>query len=401
VRKKTVLFPGKNRKYFQNRIIPALGCLFCVLLLSACSGSPDFLSGKYRPIGESTAEKTGEPSVSSTESTVKSTQKNAGGSSAAVSKENQTAGTKPAETTAPKPAETAAVKIPANEPVHLCFAGDILLSDHVLNAYDKGGISGILDDTLLKTAREADIFMANEEFPFGTKGTAADKQYTFRVDPKRAAIFRELGIDIVSLANNHSLDFGRDALQETFDTLDANGILYAGAGKNLSRAEELQVIEVKGKKIGFLAASRVIPEGGWGAGSSTSGLFTTYDPKELVKQIKESKTKCDFTVVYVHWGVERKTEPESYQVSLSRQYVDAGANLVIGSHPHVLQPIVFYKNVPVAYSLGNFLFGSSIPSTELLCADIMPDNSVSVSIIPGKGSAGKTVHTGEKETVRQ
>lgn len=286
------------------------------------------------------------------------------------------------------------------ETIRLCFAGDILLSDHVLNAYDSGkGIGGILDQKLLDTGRNADLFMANEEFPFGTTGTPAkDKQFTFRMDPRRCGIFKELGLDIVTLANNHALDYGRDALQETFAALDQNGIRYVGAGKNLERAKEPQFFTVKGKKIGFLAASRVIPDGSWGA-SDQSGMFLTYDPAQLVRQITETRKQCDFLVVYVHWGLERHTEPESYQVQLAQQYIDAGASLVVGSHPHVLQKIDFYKGTPIAYSLGNYLFGSAIPSTELLLCDIAPDNSVRISIIPAKGSAGKTVSAGEETEV--
>ena len=95
-------------------------------------------------------------------------------------------------------------------------------------------------------------------------------------------------------------------------------------------------------------------------------MLTTYDPKILVDEIKKLRSQCDYLVVYVHWGIERKETPEDYQRSLGKQYIDAGADIVIGSHPHVLQGVEYYKGKPVVYSLGNFIFGSSIPKTALL-----------------------------------
>ncbi|MGP1348120.1 MAG: CapA family protein [Stomatobaculum sp.] len=302
------------------------------------------------------------------------------------------------------PAETDAAhsQIENPENVRLAFCGDILLSEHVLNAYDRaGGVSGILDPRLLAAGREADLFIANEEFPFGTTGTPApDKQFTFRVSPERCGIFTELGIDLVTLANNHTLDYGRDCLQETFETLNRHEIDYIGAGADISRASEFKIYTIRGLRIGFLAASRVIPDYSWNASTSQSGLFTTYDPAALLQQIAALEKQCDFTVVYIHWGLERHTEPEAYQTELAMQYIDAGADLVVGAHPHVLQPIRFYHGVPVVYSLGNYLFGSSIPQTELLLVELSPDKQLTLSVIPAAGSAGKTISVGDAEIIR-
>ncbi len=289
----------------------------------------------------------------------------------------------------------------ASSSVRLAFCGDIYLSNYVLGAYDAAGaVSGILDERLLAAGKDADLFIANEEFPFGTAGEAApDKQFTFRVDPGRCRILKELGVDLVTLANNHTLDYGRACLSETFDTLEQNGIAYMGAGADIARAEKLMTCEVNGVKLGFLAASRVIPDYSWNASETASGLLTAYDPARLLAAVRAAEAECGFTAVYLHWGIERHTEPESYQTELAEQLIDAGADLVIGSHPHVLQPIRFYRGVPIVYSLGNYLFGSSIPSTELLLADVTPDGSVSVSVIPAAGSGGRTVSTGAAEAV--
>ena len=237
---------------------------------------------------------------------------------------------------------------------------------------------------------ESDIFMAYEEFPFSSRGTAAeDKQFTFRLPPKNVSIFQEMGIDIVTLANNHTLDFGTEALMDTCDTLDQAGIYHVGAGRNLEEAKQPAVLTAKGKKIGFLGASRVIPVASWNAAAAAPGLLTTYDPTLLLEEIRTLKETCDYVVVYVHWGIERSERPEAYQRSLGQQYIDAGADLVIGSHPHVLQGIEYYKGKPIVYSLGNFIFGSSIPKTALLQAE-WDGRETKLSLIPGVSSAGYT-----------
>ncbi len=278
----------------------------------------------------------------------------------------------------------------ADQPVKLVFSGDILLSDHVMNAYKNGGIRSVLDSQFQSVIDEADIFMANEEFPFSTRGTPAeDKQFTFRAAPSLIFVFKELGIDIVTLANNHAMDYGTDALLDTCDTLDKAGIARVGAGKNLDEAKAPVILEAQGKKIGFLGASRVIPVGSWNATATKPGMLTTYDPKILVDEIKKLRDQCDYLVVYVHWGIERNETPEDYQRSLGKQYIDAGADVVIGSHPHVLQGVEYYKGKPIVYSLGNFIFGSSIPKTALLKVQWDGEDS-QLTFVPGTSSAGYT-----------
>lgn len=273
----------------------------------------------------------------------------------------------------------------------LLFAGDVYLSNHVLNAYDKaGGIWGVLDEGIRAEIEAADIFMVNQEFPFTERGTAAaDKQFTFRLPHDRFHIMEEMGIDIVTLANNHILDFGEEGLLDSCGALEEAGIPYVGAGENLERAKKLETITVGGRTIGFLGTSRVYMDTSWAAGPNHPGVFSTYDPTQAVEAIKEAREQCDYLVVYVHWGVERETTPKEYQRTMGRQYIDAGADLVIGSHPHVLQPMEYYKEKPIVYSLGNFVFGSSIPNTELFKV-VITEDGVEVTEIPCTSSAGFT-----------
>ena len=273
-------------------------------------------------------------------------------------------------------------EIPAEaepQPVRLLFSGDIYLSDHVLNAYDRAGdISGVLDDGYRSLIGEADYFAANQEFPFSSRGQQApDKQYTFRLPESRVSLMNEIGVDLVTLANNHALDFGTDALLDTVSTLDQAGILHVGAGADSEAARQPAIVDVNGVRVGFIGASRVIPVASWTAGASSPGMLTAYDPALLVQTIQETRPLCDYLVVLIHWGVERAEMPVDHQTSLGRQCIDAGADLVVGSHPHVLQGIEYYRGKPIVYSLGNFIFGSSIPRTALLEVSLTPQEASS------------------------
>lgn len=284
--------------------------------------------------------------------------------------------------------KTDAEETESDKRIRLLFSGDIYLSDTFLSAYDVSGVGGILDNEVLGLMTESDITMVNQEFAFSNRGTPMeDKQYTFRVPPERARIFQEMGVDIVSLANNHALDFGKVALEDSFETLDRAEILYAGAGTNLSRAKEMQTVTVNGKVIGFLAASRVIPVAEWNAGSASTGMLTTYSPDLLCRTIEENREKCDYLVVFVHWGEERNTYPEEYQFRMGKQYIDAGADAVIGCHSHVMQGIEYYQGKPIAYSLGNYIFNLRSASTGLLQLVIEENGDVSAQLIPVRTDA--------------
>jgi len=268
------------------------------------------------------------------------------------------------------------------EEVEIFFAGDVLLSDYVLNNYNSTGIEGVLGDGLRNEMRNADLTVVNEEFPFGTTGTKAkDKQFTFRVNPTYITIFQEMGIDAVTLANNHILDFGDEALEETMKTLDEAGIAFAGAGDSKERASQLQKTKINGKIYGMLAVSRVIPVASWNIENHTPGVFCTYDSGLLIKAIEKAREECDYLAVYVHWGIERNSEPEEYQRTLAKQYIDAGADAVIGSHPHVLQGIEFYQGKPIFYSLGNFIFNQSIQRTAGIKFVISTDGDVQIRLL--------------------
>lgn len=286
------------------------------------------------------------------------------------------------------------------QPVTLLFTGDVLLSDYVLNNYDRDGIGGVLSPMLLEELTGADITVINNEFPFSTRGEQApDKQFTFRVNPDYVRVLTDMGVDIAGVANNHVLDFGPDALRDTFDTLTNAGIDYMGAGDDIDRAGALITKEINGKTFGFLAASRVIPVVSWDIKNASPGVFTTYDPALLLAAIEEARARCDFLSVFVHWGIERDEYPQDYQVNMAKQYIDAGADLVVGAHPHVLQGISWYKGKPVFYSLGNFMFNREIARTAVLKVTLPPQGAPTFQVIAASaGNARTAADEGDKKS---
>ncbi len=293
------------------------------------------------------------------------------------------------------------------EPVQtsLVFTGDVLLSDYVLSNYNSKGIDGVVAPMLREKMTKADFTVVNQEFPFSTRGVKApDKQYTFRVDPKYVGIIKELGIDACGLANNHVLDFGKDALSDTFSTLQNAGLAYTGAGNNYGEASKLITFEKGGTKVGVLAASHVIPVVEWNVKNSRPGVFTAYDNVDICNEIKKAKETCDIVFVMIHWGTEHTDVLTDYQKPMAHAMIDAGADCIIGSHPHVVQGIEKYNDKMIFYSLGNYIFNQNIERTFALNAtyETYPgSNEKNVSptfmLYPAKASGATTRDMTEQE----
>ena len=287
------------------------------------------------------------------------------------------------------------------QPVRLMFAGDVYPSNYVMDAYNAAGsIKGVVSESYLEDIRDSDFFIVNEEFPFSSRGTQApDKQFTFRVAPDKVSMFREMDIDLVTLANNHALDYGTEALLDSIDTLDNADIAHVGAGKDLEAARKPVIAELNGRTFAFIGATRVIPVAEWAAGTDRPGMFSAYDGgAQLAESVKAAKQHADYVVVYMHWGIERDEVTNEVQRNIAHNIIDAGADLVVGAHPHVLQGLEYYKGVPIAYSLGNFVFGSQIPSTALLQADV-DDSGIRLRLIPGSSAGGYTKKTEDTASV--
>ncbi|MEX2588204.1 MAG: CapA family protein [Actinomycetota bacterium] len=209
--------------------------------------------------------------------------------------------------------------------------------------------------------QSADIAFANFESTASVRGSPAPKAYTFRSDPASLDPMARAGVDVVSVANNHALDYGPEALMDTVSNLRRVGIQPVGGGANEVEAWSPAVVEAGGMRFAFVAASRVLPSG-WAATAQTAGVASAYQQQRLLDEVAAAKATGAVVVVSVHWGVERSASPEPYQVNLGRALVEAGASVVLGHHPHVLQPVARYRGAVIAYSLGNFVF--TAPSLE-------------------------------------
>lgn len=277
---------------------------------------------------------------------------------------------------------TEIVTEPQVEDFTMFFTGDVMLQ-YCKGIYADKGINGLITEYIQQEMVNADMTVINNEFPFSTRGEKApDKQYTFRVEPSYVNALLDMGVDVASLANNHALDFGPDALLDTFTTLDDAKIPYVGAGATKERAEEAIFVEAGGRKVGVLSASRVIPVVEWNIANCQPGLFCTYDSTRLVQRIKEIESQCDYVVVFVHWGLEKKTYPEEYQRNLAKQYIDAGADLVVGNHSHVPQGIEYYNGVPIVYCLGNYIFNPNMMDTYALKVVWDVEGDTNLQVIP-------------------
>lgn len=244
------------------------------------------------------------------------------------------------------------------ETISLAFVGDILLAESVGDMMKQYGDDYPYKEALFHLS-EPDLTAANLEYPVTKRGTPAeDKQFVFKGDAGALPAMKDSGIDIVSLANNHTLDQGVVGLLDTMSHLDEAGIDHMGAGKNDTEAFAPVIKEANGIKVAYIGVSRVVPTGDWKADKNRAGVAETYDYTRTKAAIKKAKEKADLVVVMVHWGIEKADKPEPYQRDFARVYIDSGADLVIGSHPHVLQGFEQYKGKWIAYSLGNFIFSA-------------------------------------------
>ncbi|MCR5526541.1 MAG: CapA family protein [Lachnospiraceae bacterium] len=282
--------------------------------------------------------------------------------------------------------------------ITLAFCGDMDFDDRYTNMIAlrsrSNGILDCIDSSLVERMRNADICMVNNEFPYSDRGTPLqNKKFTFRAKPETAEFLNELGVDIVSLANNHAYDYGSDALLDTFDTLTSYNVKYVGAGKNLAEAMTPQYFSINGNIVSIVAATQIersLPPDTVEATETTPGVLRTLDPEKFVSVISEAKSKSDVCIVFVHWGSENVSEYEASQKELAQAYVNAGADLIIGAHPHVLQGIEYINDVPVFYSLGNFWFNSKNLDNCLVEVKINKNALESLQFIPCRQHDCKT-----------
>lgn len=269
--------------------------------------------------------------------------------------------------------------------VTFAFVGDILPAASVAARIDKLGVDYPFGGSSA-SIQAADIAAGNLETPISERGTPAkDKKYVYIGKPEYLKGVKNAGFDVLSLANNHTLDQGWDALSDTMDYLDDEGLQHMGSGADDKEAFTPAIVEHDGTRVAFIGLSHVVPDGSWKADRNQPGVAEVYDTTRAVAAIKDAKALADIVVVMVHWGNELEQRPEDDQKRIGHTLIDAGADLVIGSHPHVLQGFEYYKNRWIAYSLGNFVFptmGEESQKTGVLKASCEKGGACGLSFEP-------------------
>lgn len=287
----------------------------------------------------------------------------------------------------------------------MCFAGDINLDENWCTtqflSVQPDGIYDCISQELMDAMQSADIMCLNNEFTYSTGGSPlAGKAYTFRANPERVEVLRQMGVDAVTLANNHVYDYGKEALLDTFQVLEEAEIPYFGAGRTLEDARKPLYLEVDGKTVSLVAASRaeknrMTPQ----ATETEPGILRCYDTELFLETIQEAKANSDFCIAFVHWGTEYSFDLEQVQMDTGKDYLDAGADIVIGAHSHCLQGMEYYEGKPIIYSLGNYWFNEKTLDTMLLWLHFTGDDTQShltVQVIPAVQSGYQTAYAAEE-----
>lgn len=286
--------------------------------------------------------------------------------------------------------------------VNLTFVGDVILTGHVETRLKENGY----DFPYVHVHpyfQQDDFTVANLETPVTKNGTpASNKEFVYKSPPEAIPAMKEAGIDLVNLANNHSMDQGESGLLDTFQVLEDNGLEYVGAGPDAKRAYAPAYVERNGIRMAFFGFSRVVPNVSWYAGKNKPGIAVSYDPAKAVEAIQLARGQADLVIVIAHWGKEREDYPVDHQMELSRAYIDAGADLVIGGHPHVLQGFEQYNEKWIAYSLGNFIFTRSNDpktwETMVLQASCTKTGDCQLKMLPHHAELGQAVPMNEENS---
>lgn len=304
--------------------------------------------------------------------------------------------------------------IPAEGPASdkeavIVFAGDIIFERSQNPGIAKIGDNGIrdcFDDETWEIMHDADLLVINNEFPYTDRGSATPgKQFTFRCDPETVEWFADMGTDLAALANNHIYDYGEEGAMDTFDTLDGAGIPYIGAGRDLEDAQKTAYYLVNGMSVAILNATEIErydnPDTKE-AGEDSPGVFRCLYDDDLCDQVRKAKEHADIVIVYVHWGTELMPSADGRQYSIAEDLADAGADVIVGSHPHILQNIEYVDGVPVFYSLGNYFFSASTRDNGVLRITLDTEEAKvkSLQFIPMVQQQGvKTLDGADKERV--
>jgi poly-gamma-glutamate capsule biosynthesis protein CapA/YwtB (metallophosphatase superfamily) len=290
-------------------------------------------------------------------------------------------------TPSPQPTAVTTSSAPTGRPVlvHLAFAGDIHFAGTSAAALHLGLGSGAAP------LAKADLAVVNLETAVTNGGSQATKEFAFRAPPQALQVIKDAGIDAVSVANNHGEDYGQGGLADTLAASRQYGLPVIGAGTDQTAAFHGYLHTVRGVRVAVIAATDVLDsslQSAWTAGPDTPGLASAKDGDLLAQRIHDVSASADVVVAFLHWGVEKQVCPTARQQALAAELVAAGADVVVGSHAHVLQPLGSVEGAPVAYGMGNFVFYGTSPAA--IRSGVL---QVDVRAVPGSGRSGHPTAT--------
>ncbi|MGO4886238.1 CapA family protein [Anaerobacillus sp. MEB173] len=286
-------------------------------------------------------------------------------------------------------------------PITFSFAGDTMAAGKVAPYIEEYGYQYSWEQAK-PYLEESDIAMVNLETAVSEKGVASNKSYAFQSHPNLIKGMKWAGVDLVTVANNHSLDYGIEAFTDTLHHLTEEGIVYVGGGMNEAEAYRAKQVTVRGKTISFLGFSSVLPAVSWYAGENQPGLASGYQVERVYDVASQAVHASDITIVYMHWGEELADYPRTSDREMAHTLIDLGVDLVIGAHPHVLQGLEYYNGKLIAYSLGNFIFTTSSVETArqsaVLQVAIDEEGAQSAKVYPMTIDQGAVWQADEQET---
>lgn len=241
-------------------------------------------------------------------------------------------------------------------------AGDLMLSRGVSAAMDRAGSADLPFRPLADLLASSDFNFANLECPISGNDRIRGKGLVFNARTDQAAVIKKFNFKLVNLANNHAMDQGANGLRFTQKYLDELGVAHVGVG-GAGREWEPQIVESNGLRIAFIGASYATVNDN-GATRNTDLVARIEDHDRLAAAVKSAQAISDLVVVTMHAGVEYTRKPHAPQVDFAHAAIDAGADIVIGAHPHWIQTTEWYRDRPIFYSLGNFIFDQRDTETK-------------------------------------
>jgi poly-gamma-glutamate capsule biosynthesis protein CapA/YwtB (metallophosphatase superfamily) len=291
--------------------------------------------------------------------------------------------------------QTPASTLVPETPITLAFTGDVMFGRTVNSHMLATAVNDAYPFTYTgEFLRSFDLTVGNLECVISRLGTPVPKSYNFRGDPRAYDRLLNAGFDLVSVANNHSGDYGKAAFLDEFLTLPKRGLTPIGGGQNRRQAHMPVYKTVRGTTVAFLAYDQIDPY--FFAATDTSPGHAWLDEADLQQDVGVARRSADFVIAFAHWGYEYYTGLAAEQRALAQVAIDAGADVVVGAHPHVIEPYEFYKGKLIVYSLGNFVFDNMYPEVvrrgNILTLTVQKNKLLGWKLVPTRiGDWGESV----------